>query len=567
MATTQAKAAPRFDAPGPGTWEMDAAHFPRPVFGTFQRVFPAAFENGFRDCCARYGMLLETMDVKFVNGFPYMQPRIVGAPPGGSPPPKPIFFVMFKLLTTLHPEIRKRMAIAKTIFERRPWRDEIADWDTRVKPATIAAHRELDAMDVKLLDDAALGQHCLAVESHTTRMLSQDHSYNLTCMVPIGDYLGHLRRWTTLDDPTLMAPLRGFSDISAGDSVERRRLLSALRSDPQAMQALENENSPEERWQRLRSWPGEVGEAMQDYCLVFGNGLAHGLDLETRTINEDPGPALTALKAALEVQDDKRTHGASDAANAIRAAVPQAYREAFDVLLEDAQLTYRLRDERHLYGVMPTFGIARRVLMESGRRLVARGVLAEEAHALLCDAQELASMLEGRMAAPEDLLERAHLYATLSANDAPEVIGPKNAPPPSSWLPNDGARRLMDALDLFLGDMAKSASANIHDTIEGIAVSKGVVEGVARLCRTATDLDRVCKGDILVAPLTTPAINVVLPLLGGIVTDKGGALSHAAIVSREYGIPGVVGTREATARIADGTRVRVDGNTGVVTVL
>ena len=52
-----------------------------------------------------------------------------------------------------------------------------------------------------------------------------------------------------------------------------------------------------------------------------------------------------------------------------------------------------------------------------------------------------------------------------------------------------------------------------------------------------------------------------------IVTDSGGALSHAAIVSREYGIPGVVGTRDATVRIPDGTRVLVDGDAGTVTVL
>ena len=59
---------------------------------------------------------------------------------------------------------------------------------------------------------------------------------------------------------------------------------------------------------------------------------------------------------------------------------------------------------------------------------------------------------------------------------------------------------------------------------------------------------------------------ILLPLLGAIVTDSGGRLSHSAIVAREYGIPGVVGTREATERIPDGTLVRVDGNIGEVTV-
>ena len=84
---------------------------------------------------------------------------------------------------------------------------------------------------------------------------------------------------------------------------------------------------------------------------------------------------------------------------------------------------------------------------------------------------------------------------------------------------------------------------------------------------THGDLGRIVKGDVLITESTTEAFNILLPLLGGIVTDNGGLLSHAAIVSREYGIPGVVGTREATERITDGMRVRVDGDAGEVTVL
>ena len=70
------------------------------------------------------------------------------------------------------------------------------------------------------------------------------------------------------------------------------------------------------------------------------------------------------------------------------------------------------------------------------------------------------------------------------------------------------------------------------------------------------------KGDVLVTESTTEAFNILLPLLGAIVTDAGGLLSHSAIVAREYGIPGVVGDREATQRIADGVRVRVTGTPG-----
>jgi rifampicin phosphotransferase len=74
------------------------------------------------------------------------------------------------------------------------------------------------------------------------------------------------------------------------------------------------------------------------------------------------------------------------------------------------------------------------------------------------------------------------------------------------------------------------------------------------------------KGDVLVTESTTEAFNILLPLLGAIVTDAGGLLSHSAIVAREYGIPGVVGTREATQRIEDGAVVRVDGDAGEVSL-
>jgi len=89
----------------------------------------------------------------------------------------------------------------------------------------------------------------------------------------------------------------------------------------------------------------------------------------------------------------------------------------------------------------------------------------------------------------------------------------------------------------------------------------------ARRVAGPVEFDRIVQGDVLVTEATTEAFNILLPLLGAIVTDSGGLLSHSAIVAREYGIPGVVGTRDCTQRIADGTRVRVDGDAGEVTVL
>jgi pyruvate,water dikinase len=126
----------------------------------------------------------------------------------------------------------------------------------------------------------------------------------------------------------------------------------------------------------------------------------------------------------------------------------------------------------------------------------------------------------------------------------------------------------MAAIGTAMGEMfAVSEEEHEETVIRGLGASAGQREGIARRVAGASDFDRIQRGDVLLTEATTEAFNILLPLLSGIITDSGGALSHAAIVSREYGIPGVVGTRDATIRIPDGTRVLVDGDAGTVTVL
>jgi pyruvate,water dikinase len=124
------------------------------------------------------------------------------------------------------------------------------------------------------------------------------------------------------------------------------------------------------------------------------------------------------------------------------------------------------------------------------------------------------------------------------------------------------------AMGISIGSLFGSSEAEHEENLlRGLAASGGVYEGPARRVSSPEEFDRIVKGDVLVTQSTTEAFNILLPLLGAIVTDSGGLLSHSAIVAREFGIPGVVGTREATRRIEDGTRVRVDGDAGEVAVL
>jgi pyruvate,water dikinase len=102
--------------------------------------------------------------------------------------------------------------------------------------------------------------------------------------------------------------------------------------------------------------------------------------------------------------------------------------------------------------------------------------------------------------------------------------------------------------------------------ITGYAASKGVVTGTARVVRHLDEADKLVRGDVLVCEMTMPPWTPLFSIVSAVVADTGGALSHCAIVAREYHMPCVVGTRIGTQRIKDGQTVTVDGGQGIVRI-
>lgn len=106
-----------------------------------------------------------------------------------------------------------------------------------------------------------------------------------------------------------------------------------------------------------------------------------------------------------------------------------------------------------------------------------------------------------------------------------------------------------------------------HKVLKAIPGSAGVVEGNARVVSSPKEFDQLQKGDIMICRMTNPGWIISFSKISGLVTDTGGALSHPAVVSREFGIPCVVGTINATQVIKTGDRIRVDGDNGTVEIL
>jgi phosphohistidine swiveling domain-containing protein len=103
--------------------------------------------------------------------------------------------------------------------------------------------------------------------------------------------------------------------------------------------------------------------------------------------------------------------------------------------------------------------------------------------------------------------------------------------------------------------------------LRGTGASPGIVRGTARVVHGAAEFARILPGDIIVCQASNPSWVPVFAIAGGLVTNLGGLLSHAAVVAREFGLPAVVGVRGATEVIADGQQVEIDGTSGVVRLL
>jgi phosphohistidine swiveling domain-containing protein len=116
-------------------------------------------------------------------------------------------------------------------------------------------------------------------------------------------------------------------------------------------------------------------------------------------------------------------------------------------------------------------------------------------------------------------------------------------------------------------DKELSKSAEIVEEITGLIASPGVATGKAKICLSAADAKKMVQGDILVTGMTTPNFVPYMKKAAGIVTDEGGATSHAAIISRELGKPCVIGTKVATTKLKDGMLVEVDADKGEVKII
>ena len=559
-----------FEAPDAGIWEQDATHFPRPMTRLLQEAFRDGFIKGFQSGTACYGLLLDHIEPAFVNGFFYNKKVIVGAPANAKgPPPK----LLFKLMCMLHPETRRRLKTAATVLQEKPWREHIRNWDTVLKPQSTANHLRLQSRDFAPLSDAELAAYIKECFDNAKAMAFQHHIYTITCVVVIGDFLASTLEWTGLPASEILQALKGSTPISSGVTDEYLAALRAIAADAKAAAILDGGVSPAEKLQHLQALPRAGGAAVKAYLDLVSYRVVGGYDITCPTAIETPEVLVNSLqfKYSPQVQAMADEQVKQQIAK-IRNAVPEPHRAQFDEVLQEARLVNRLRDERSYWSDLWSSGILRRAMLEAGRRLEAKGKINLAEHVLDASFDEVQALLTGLVSKPvpnaAELAARYQFRVTVPSDVAPPFLnGTPSPPPPVEWFP-PGTQRTMRAMGTLMMHLFGSSERKSEGkTVRGISVSAGQYQGRARVIDNIDNLGQIQKGEVLVTRSTSTAFNYVLPLVGAIVTDRGGLMSHAAIVAREYGLPGVVGCQVATKTIPNGAMVRVDADKGEVTIL
>ncbi len=385
----------RFEPPGPGFWELDAVHFPRPATRYWSSIHPPAFRRGTGEFARSYGMLIDALEMAYVSGFAY------------------------KRVTPLDPaELPERFARAEVVFAQRYWREQLRDWNDTFKPAAIQAHRALQAIDPEALADDALVAHLGRCRDHHAQMLYQHMRFTAAAIVPTGDFLAHVGDWTGLPAAQLLGLMRGSSPVSAGASAELGALIAAIRGEAKARELLEAPGEAAAVLARLRGLEGGTGDAVAAYLDLVGYRLLDGFDISNPCALELPDALLRAFRAA--VAEQAAPSDLQDRIATVRAAVPEAHRRQFDELLEEARLTYPIRDERGVFSDIWASGLMRRAVLAAGRRLADRGRLHDPLHGLDAELDELAALLGGSADPDADVLAaRAAYRAAHSAKEAP----------------------------------------------------------------------------------------------------------------------------------------------------
>jgi pyruvate,water dikinase len=304
------------------------------------------------------------------------------------------------------------------------------------------------------------------------------------------------------------------------------------------------------------------GRAFADDLAAFldeHGHLGHNHD-DLRYASWGENPRLLLGQIATRARNPAQPSAEREAAQARHAAELEARARAalaerpdelarFEMTLAHAREIGYLTEGHNYWIDRMSHARTRALALRVGARLRRDGVVARAGDVFFLHRDEIVEALRDALPRQELVAARRAEHARNETLSAPFYVG--IAPPIEDRGPGDR----------FDGPKLESTEANV---LRGTGASAGVVRGTARVVLGPEGFDRILPGDVIVCPASNPSWVPAFTIAGGLVTNTGGVLSHAAVVAREFGLPAVVGVAEATTKIHDGRRLEIDGTTGTV---
>lgn len=313
-------------------------------------------------------------------------------------------------------------------------------------------------------------------------------------------------------------------------------------------------------------------EMIADYQEEYGYKAVYTHEYIHKTWKEDPTPIYEALRGYV-ASDYDYSKDYNTCMETQQKAIDELYSQVSDPeelakLKKSLELCVKmapLTPDHHFYIDQGIYARMRIMFLNIGKVYVEAGILDDAEDIFMLEYEEIRCAGVSDYPAKEIVKQRRKEMEDAKAIKPREWYGTA-----TEWsVYKEPYKTLWGYPQKFEAEMAEKAAKKPIDKklLKGIPGSPGVVEGFARFVESPAGFDEIQKDDILVCKMTNPAWVVSFSKISGLVTDTGGALSHPAVVSREFGVPCVVGTRRATHLIKTGTRIRVDGNKGTVEIL
>ncbi len=574
-------APPSATAPQPeGFWRREASHYPRPLSPMY-RVTLDWMISIWRELATSHGLMFDGIENREINGWVYQ--RLV--PIGGKdrkPPPLWLTWAFVRVA----PSMRKRLRTLSRAMKDDVPGQYIERWYSTWRPHQDETIARLRGVDLPALDDEACVRHF--EETFQFGHDSLDIHFRLT--LPVGTMAElsfaceEMLGWGEHEMVELLA---GLSRTSTDPARQLAALARMAKERPAVREILANVDAG--TLARIEAADPEFARAFHAYQREFGC-RALRYEVVDPALEEVPALTLGLIHDQIVREYDpdaeerallEQRRRVVERAHAELASRPAADRERFDHLLARAERYYPVREENEFFTVSAPLALMRYAALEMGRRLTERGLIDAREDVFFLEPDEAAAALRNAADSRALVARRMGERAWVLAHPAAPTLGEDvRGEPPLKALPADAAfnmRAVIWAADRIAGGEAApepqaagdapAAVPNEVKTIKGIPAAPGRYAGPVRVIRDESEFEKIRAGDVLVCPITSPVWSIIFPSVGALVTETGGVLSHPAIIAREYGIPAVVATRNATKVLKDGQKVLVDGAAGTVEVM